>query len=342
MTLGIEREGLAEPLRDLVRRRHAVLGTCAGLIMLDRAHLGLMDIAARAQRLRAPDALLRGRPRVPRRSTASRCARCSSARRGSPSTAPASRSSPRSTATPSPRGRAVMLVVSFHPELGGDDRLHGLFLDRCGRSAAASSVVLGTGSDRAPVEDHDRHAEVAHRCAGRGRMPRACCGVGPSTPVAAVGARRAGGSPGRRRADDSTGRSGSSSAGARLGAGASWLASGWSAGVDRRACSRRRLRVTLVGTSCDRAPGAVRAERGGGPVQAAAERGGSGGAAPMASRRRAAGGRASDHHEPVAHGVLRHDAAARRTAGGSPARRPSCRCPTGGCRRTAGGRPSRR
>ena len=43
MTLGIEREGLAEPIREL---DVPVFGTCAGLIMLDRDHLGLMDIRA--------------------------------------------------------------------------------------------------------------------------------------------------------------------------------------------------------------------------------------------------------------------------------------------------------
>ena len=47
MSLGIEREGLAEPLRDLVERGTPVLGTCAGLIMLDRDHLGVMDLLAR-------------------------------------------------------------------------------------------------------------------------------------------------------------------------------------------------------------------------------------------------------------------------------------------------------
>jgi 5'-phosphate synthase pdxT subunit len=47
MTLGIEREGLAEPLRELVRAGRPVLGTCAGLIMLDREHLGLLDVSAR-------------------------------------------------------------------------------------------------------------------------------------------------------------------------------------------------------------------------------------------------------------------------------------------------------
>ena len=46
MTLGIEREGLAEPLRAFVRSGKPVLGTCAGMIMLDRDHLGLLDVSA--------------------------------------------------------------------------------------------------------------------------------------------------------------------------------------------------------------------------------------------------------------------------------------------------------
>jgi 5'-phosphate synthase pdxT subunit len=53
MTLGIEREGLAQPLRALCGpppdgQGVPVLGSCAGLIMLDRDHLGLIDM--RAQR----------------------------------------------------------------------------------------------------------------------------------------------------------------------------------------------------------------------------------------------------------------------------------------------------
>jgi pyridoxal 5'-phosphate synthase pdxT subunit len=46
MSLGIEREQLAEPLRELVGSGLPVLGTCAGMIMLDRDHLGLLDIRA--------------------------------------------------------------------------------------------------------------------------------------------------------------------------------------------------------------------------------------------------------------------------------------------------------
>ncbi|HEX3277780.1 MAG TPA: pyridoxal 5'-phosphate synthase glutaminase subunit PdxT [Thermoleophilaceae bacterium] len=47
MTLGIEREQLADPLRDFVRSGRPTLGTCAGLIMLDRDHLGLLDVGVR-------------------------------------------------------------------------------------------------------------------------------------------------------------------------------------------------------------------------------------------------------------------------------------------------------
>jgi len=47
MSLGIEREGLAAPLRDLVRAGTPVLGTCAGLIVLDRSHLGVLDVETR-------------------------------------------------------------------------------------------------------------------------------------------------------------------------------------------------------------------------------------------------------------------------------------------------------
>jgi 5'-phosphate synthase pdxT subunit len=43
MTLGVEREGLAEPLRAFASSR-PVFATCAGMIMLDRAHLGVLDL----------------------------------------------------------------------------------------------------------------------------------------------------------------------------------------------------------------------------------------------------------------------------------------------------------
>jgi 5'-phosphate synthase pdxT subunit len=45
MTLGVAREGLAEPLHSLAASGAPVLGTCAGMIMLDRDHLGVLDVA---------------------------------------------------------------------------------------------------------------------------------------------------------------------------------------------------------------------------------------------------------------------------------------------------------
>jgi pyridoxal 5'-phosphate synthase pdxT subunit len=47
MTLVIDREGLAGPLRDFVLSGRPTLGTCAGLIMLDRNHLDLLDVRVR-------------------------------------------------------------------------------------------------------------------------------------------------------------------------------------------------------------------------------------------------------------------------------------------------------
>jgi pyridoxal 5'-phosphate synthase pdxT subunit len=47
MTLGLEREGLAEPLRSLVAGGVPTLATCAGMIVLDRDHLGVLDLRAR-------------------------------------------------------------------------------------------------------------------------------------------------------------------------------------------------------------------------------------------------------------------------------------------------------
>jgi pyridoxal 5'-phosphate synthase pdxT subunit len=45
--LGVEREGLADPLIEFARSGKPVLGTCAGMIMLDRDHLGVLDIGVR-------------------------------------------------------------------------------------------------------------------------------------------------------------------------------------------------------------------------------------------------------------------------------------------------------
>jgi 5'-phosphate synthase pdxT subunit len=45
MGLGIDREGLGKPLREFVNSGKPVLATCAGAILLDDAHMGLIDIS---------------------------------------------------------------------------------------------------------------------------------------------------------------------------------------------------------------------------------------------------------------------------------------------------------
>ena len=47
MALGIEREGLAGPLRDFSASGRPVFGTCAGMIILGREHLGVLDADVR-------------------------------------------------------------------------------------------------------------------------------------------------------------------------------------------------------------------------------------------------------------------------------------------------------
>src|SRR5207244_4726618 len=47
ISMGLAAYGLEEPIREFASQGGAVFGTCAGLIVLDRAHLGLIDIEAR-------------------------------------------------------------------------------------------------------------------------------------------------------------------------------------------------------------------------------------------------------------------------------------------------------
>jgi 5'-phosphate synthase pdxT subunit len=43
----IERDGLAEPIRAHAASGKPILGTCAGMIVCDREHLGIVDVVAR-------------------------------------------------------------------------------------------------------------------------------------------------------------------------------------------------------------------------------------------------------------------------------------------------------
>jgi 5'-phosphate synthase pdxT subunit len=127
MTLGIEREGLTEPLRDLVRSGIPVFGTCAGMIMLDRAHLGLMDTLcernAFGRQIRSFEADLEipGIDGEPVRAVFIRAQWLAEAGEDVEILAEVD-------GHPVAARQDNMLVISFHPEIAGEDRVHALFL----------------------------------------------------------------------------------------------------------------------------------------------------------------------------------------------------------------------
>jgi pyridoxal 5'-phosphate synthase pdxT subunit len=127
MTLGVAREGLAEPLRAVIRSGVPVLGTCAGMIMLDRDHLGVLDIRtsrnAFGRQLRSfeTDLELAGMEGEPLHAVFIRA----------PWVAEYGQDV---QVLGSVDGRPVavrqgpVVAVAFHPELAGETRLHALLL----------------------------------------------------------------------------------------------------------------------------------------------------------------------------------------------------------------------
>jgi pyridoxal 5'-phosphate synthase pdxT subunit len=123
MALGIEREGLAEPLREFVRSGKPTLGTCAGLIMLDRDHLGLLDVSARRnafgrqrQSFEA-DLDVRGFNGGPLRAVFIRAPWVEETGEGVEVLAEVD-------GHPVAVRQGNMLAVAFHPEIAGETRIH--------------------------------------------------------------------------------------------------------------------------------------------------------------------------------------------------------------------------
>jgi pyridoxal 5'-phosphate synthase pdxT subunit len=129
MTLGIEREGLAEPLRHLIGSGLPTLGTCAGMIMLDRDHLGLLDLKAernafgRQVHSFEADLDIDG---TPMHAVFIRAPWIADPGDGVEVLASVDDH-------PVAVRQGNMLAVSFHPELAGETRLHELLLAMNGR-----------------------------------------------------------------------------------------------------------------------------------------------------------------------------------------------------------------
>jgi len=138
ITLGIAREGLAEPIRQLVLGGVPALGSCAGLIMLDRHHLALMDMRAErnafGRQLQSFEADLQvsGVPGGPMRGIFIRAPWV--AEHG-----PDVEVLAEVDAHPVAVRQGNMLAVAFHAELTEDDRLHRVFLDMVARVCAPAA-----------------------------------------------------------------------------------------------------------------------------------------------------------------------------------------------------------
>jgi 5'-phosphate synthase pdxT subunit len=131
MTLGIEREGLGEPLRELAGRGIPILGTCAGMIMLDRDHLDILDILAQrnafGRQLRSFEADLdvTDVPGGPVHAVFIRAPWVADVGDGVEVLADVD-------GHPVAVRQGNVIAVSFHPELTGEPRLHRLLLDLIG------------------------------------------------------------------------------------------------------------------------------------------------------------------------------------------------------------------
>lgn len=127
MTLGIEREGLGEPLRTLAAAGTPILGTCAGMIMLDRAHLGILDALAErnafGRQLHSfeADFEVDGVPGGPVHAIFIRAPWISEC--GTEVSVLAE-----VDGHPVAIRQGSILALAFHPELTGEDRLHRFFL----------------------------------------------------------------------------------------------------------------------------------------------------------------------------------------------------------------------
>jgi pyridoxal 5'-phosphate synthase pdxT subunit len=139
MSLGIAREGMAEPLRERILGGLPVLGSCAGMIMLDRDHLDVMNIRTRRNAFGRQvqsfetELELRGIDGGPLRAVFIRAPWIAEHGREVEILA-------QLDGHPVAAREGALLAVAFHSELTDDERVHRLFLD-------AVSARAGGGHD---------------------------------------------------------------------------------------------------------------------------------------------------------------------------------------------------
>ena len=132
ITMGLDQHALSGPIRELKDGGTPILGTCAGMIVCDRDHLGLLDITTRRNAFGRQlasfedDIDLAGLPGPPFRAVFIRAPWVEQLGEGVEVLAEV-------------RGHPVAVregrvsAFSFHPELTADDRIHEWFVAACRR-----------------------------------------------------------------------------------------------------------------------------------------------------------------------------------------------------------------
>jgi 5'-phosphate synthase pdxT subunit len=142
ISMAIERDGLAEPIVEHAAAGRPILGTCAGMIVCDREHLGLLDATARrnafGRQLQSfeADLEIEGIGPEPLRTVFIRAPWLEDC-------GPAVEILARWEGHPVAVRQGPVLACSFHPELTDDSRLHALLM------AMATGARERLGQDRA-------------------------------------------------------------------------------------------------------------------------------------------------------------------------------------------------
>jgi pyridoxal 5'-phosphate synthase pdxT subunit len=141
---GVAAYRLEQPLRDFAVSGRPLFGTCAGLILLGRNHLGLIDIEARrnafGRQLNSfeADLVVSGLGDEPLRAVFIRAPWIERLGEGVEALADVD-------GHPVVARQRNILVCAFHPELTDDLRMHALFLS-LGNRGHAGEAVAGTAT----------------------------------------------------------------------------------------------------------------------------------------------------------------------------------------------------
>jgi 5'-phosphate synthase pdxT subunit len=139
ITKGLHAYGLEQPIKEFASTGRPLLGTCAGLIVLDRDHLDLIDIVARrnafGRQVKSFEADLRidGLGDEPMRAVFIRAPWIESHGEDVEVLAEVG-------GHPVVARQHNVLVAAFHPELTEDLRMHALFCAMAGSREASGSV----------------------------------------------------------------------------------------------------------------------------------------------------------------------------------------------------------